>query len=339
MRLNVPNVGGNQRVNNDVATATATAVPNSKRKDFVRNLHKVAKQWRLWVMAAPAIALLFVFAYMPMGGLVIAFKRFDFSKGIWGSPWNTPLFNNFVIVVNNPAAWRAIRNTLLLNLLFIVVGTCFAIMISIMLNEIRAKTYKKITQSLTLLPFFISWVVVGLFASGLLNYENGVINRMLEAFGMEKVRFYMEPKYWPFLLLFFNMWKGAGYSAILYLATITGFSPEYYEAADIDGASRWQRIRYITLPLLKPTIIILTLLALGGIMRADFGLFFFVTSDVPALYPVTDVLDTFVYRALRVTGSIGISSAAGFFQSVVSLIFVLTFNWLANKFDEGYGLF
>ena len=310
-----------------------------KRKNLARNLYKAAKQWRLWVMALPAVALLFVFAYLPMGGLVIAFKRFDFSKGIWGSPWNTPLFNNFVIVVNNPAAWRAIRNTLLLNLLFIAVGTCFAIMISIMLNEIRSKTYKKVTQSLTLLPFFISWVVVGLFASGILNYENGVINRMLESFGMDKVRFYMEPKYWPFLLLFFNMWKGAGYSAVLYLATISGFSPEYYEAADIDGASRWQRIRYITLPLLKPTVIILTLLALGGIMRADFGLFFFVTSDVPALYPVTDVLDTFVYRALRVTGSIGISSAAGFFQSVVSLVFVLVFNWLANRFDEGYGLF
>lgn len=302
-------------------------------------LAEIRKHWQLWVMALPAIALLFAFCYLPISGIIIAFKKFDFSLGIWGSPWNTPLFNNFQIVMNNASAWRAIRNTILLNLLFIFVGTAFAITFSIMLNEIGSKTFKKITQSISFLPFFISWVVVGMFAVGILNYDNGIINKIIASMGMERIDFYMEPHYWPVILLLVSIWKGAGYSAVVYLATIAGISTEYYEAADIDGATRWQRILYITLPLLKPTIIILTLLSLGNIMRADFGLFYYVTSDIPTLYPTTEVLDTFIYRALRVTGSIGISSASGFFQSVVSFVVVVFFNWLANKAEEGYGLF
>jgi len=320
-------------LNADIATKAKKA---NRRNPIAA---EISKHWQLWVMALPAIALLFVFNYLPIGGIVLAFKRFDFSLGIWGSTWSEPLFRNFEIVVNNSSAWRAIRNTVLLNLLFISVGTVFAVTLSIMLNEVRSKTFKKVTQSITFLPFFISWVVVGLFAVGILSYDNGVINKAIVALGFERIDFYMEPQYWPFILLVASIWKGAGYSAVVYLATIAGISTEYYEAADIDGATRWQQIRFITLPLLRPTIIILTLLSLGNIMRADFGLFYFVTSDISTLYSTTDVIDTFIYRALRVTGNIGMSSAAGFFQSVTSFVIVVFFNWLANRFEEGYGLF
>jgi len=297
------------------------------------------KYWQLYALTLPAAAGLIAFHYLPIFGIVLAFKRFDFSKGIFGSPWSDPLLSNFAILTSNRDAWNAIRNTLLLNTLFIVVGTTFAIALAIMLNEIKRKSYKKITQSLTFVPFFISWIVVGQFMAGILSYENGAINKFFAAVGMERIDFYMSPEYWPFILLVANIWKGAGYAAVIYLATIAGFSTEFYEAADIDGATRWQRIQYITLPLLKPTIIIMTLLALGNIMRSDFGLFYFVPANMPTLYPTTDVLDTFIFRALRVSGSINISAAAGFFQSVVSLVIVLSFNWLANKFEEGYGLF
>ena len=317
--------------------ATKAGTKKTKRRNPIAAEFK--RHWQLWVMALPAIALLFVFNYLPIGGTVLAFKKFDFSLGIFGSPWNDPIWKNFEIVMNNAAAWRAIRNTVTLNLLFISVGTVFAVTLSVMLNEVGSKMFKKITQSITFLPFFISWVVVGMFAVGILSYDNGVINKMIAGLGMDRIDFYMAPQYWPFILLVVSIWKGAGYSAVVYLATIAGISPEYYEAASIDGATRWQKVRHITLPLLKPTIIILTLLSLGNIMRADFGLFYFVTSNISTLYGATDVIDTFIYRALRVTGNIGISSAAGFFQSVVSFIIVVFFNKLANKFEEGYGLF
>ena len=171
-----------------------------------------------------------------------------------------------------------------------------------MLNEIRSKVFRRITQSLTFLPFFISWVVVGLFATFILDYDNGIINQTLASLGLEKVQFYSEPAYWPFILMFVSIWKGVGYSAVIYLATMSGFSDEYYEAARIDGASRLQEIMKITLPLLYPTVIILTLLAIGNIMRSDFGLFYFVTSDQGMLYPTTDVIDTFVYKGVQGDG-------------------------------------
>ncbi len=315
--------------------------PNMLKKTKKKNgfTAEMKKHWQLYIMGVPAISFLIAFAYLPIVGLLIAFKDFNFKKGIFFSDWSNPLFKNFEVILNNASAWNAIKNTLLLNCIFIFTGTVFSVTLAIMLNEIGNKGYKKITQSATFLPFFISWIVVGMFASSILNYDNGTINRALAMLGFSKINFYMEPQLWPGILTFVNIWKSAGYSAIVYLATITGFSTEYYEAAKIDGCSKWKQIRYITLPLLKPTVIVLVLLAIGNIMRADFGLFFFVTSDMSPLYPTTDVIDTFIYRGLRVTGSIGISSAAGLFQSVVSFFIVIVFNKLANKFDEGNGLF
>lgn len=318
-------------------TAVEKSVPAKRRPvKLIGILHS----WQLYLMALPAMALLFLFSYMPMGGLVIAFKNYDYAKGIYGSPWIQPLFKNFeILFVNNAAAFSAIRNTLVLNALFISVGTCFALALSLCFNEIRSNAYKRVTQSLSFLPHFISTVVIGVFVSGLLSYETGAINGLLSMLGFEKIAFYMEAQYWPIILLVVNLWRGAGYSAIVYLAAISGIDTAYYEAAEIDGVTGLQKIWYITLPMLRPTIIILLIMAIGRIMNADFGLFYNVTFDTPTLYPTVDVIDTYIYRALRRLGDIGISAATGFFQSVVSFALVLISNMVANKVEEGSALF
>lgn len=305
-----------------------------------RFLVAVRNNWQLYVMALPAIVLLFCFAYLPMGGLIIAFKKYNFRLGIWGSPFMDPWYKNFEILFkSNSTALNAIKNTVLLNALFISVGTVFALALALGFNEITNKYVKKLTQSLSFLPYFISTVVVGIFVSGLLGYENGAVNRMIVSLGGEKIAFYMEAKWWPWILLIVNIWKGAGYSAVVYLATISGIDSAYYEAAKIDGATRWQQTRYISLPLLKPTVITMTLLSVGKIMNSDFGLFYNVTGDMPTLYATTDVIDTYIYRALRMLGDVGISSATGFFQSIVGFVLVLLSNWAANKYSEEGALF
>jgi putative aldouronate transport system permease protein len=296
--------------------------------------------WQLYAMALPAMLLLFLFAYMPMGGLVIAFKKYNFRQGIWGSDWMDPLFKNFEILFhNNATAMNAIRNTLFLNILFIIVGTIFALLLAIAFNELTNKHLKKITQSLSFLPYFISTVVVGIFVSGVLSYENGTLNKLITSFGGEKVAFYMNASYWPIILLIVNIWKGAGYTSVIYLATLSGIDGSYYEAAQIDGATRWQQIWNISLPLLRPTVVVMTLLAVGRIMNADFGLFYNVTNDVPTLHATTDVLDTYIFRALRQTGDIAISSATGFFQSVISFVLVIICNGLARRYEKDSALF
>ncbi|MDR1541868.1 MAG: ABC transporter permease subunit [Clostridiales bacterium] len=316
---------------------TAARVAPRKRKS---KLKAVAQNWQMYLMAAPAAMLLFLFSYLPMAGLVVAFKRYSFDTGIFGSPWADPWYKNFEILFkNNPAAFTAMRNTLFLNAMFILAGTVFALALALSFNELRSPLYKRITQSLSFLPFFISTVVVGVFVSGMLAYETGSLNGMLQSLGLRRVNFYMKAEYWPLIMLIVNIWKGAGYNSIVYLAAISGIDTAFYEAAEIDGASRMQQIWRITLPLLRPTVIILTIMAVGRIMNSDFGLFFNVTRDIPTLYPTVDVIDTYIYRALRKLGDIGISSATGFFQSVVSLILVLSSNKLANGVEEGSALF
>ena len=311
-----------------------------KKKTFRHVLMEWKKSRQLYLMALPAILFLFCFSYMPMGGLIIAFKRFDFKKGIWNSDWMNPWYRNFEILFkHNDAALIAMRNTICLNFLFIIFGTVFALTLALAFNEISNKYMKKITQSISFLPYFISTVVVGIFVSGLLGYDNGVINRLITGFGGEKVAFYMNAAYWPVIMLIVNIWKGAGYSAVVYLATISGIDSSYYEAAKLDGATKWQQTWHISLPLLKPTVIILTLLSVGKIMNAEFGLFYNVTGDMPVLYETMDVLDTYIYRALRQSGDIGISSATGFFQSIVGFVLVVLSNWIARKYDKDAALF
>jgi putative aldouronate transport system permease protein len=231
------------------------------------------------------------------------------------------------------------RNTLVLNTLFIISGTLFAILLALSFNDLRGRFYKRVRQSITFLPYFISTVVIGVFVSGILAYETGSVTNLIEMITGVRPRFYQEPERWPLIMMIVNIWRMAGFNAIIYLAAISGIDPELYEAASIDGAKRVQQTWHITLPLLRPTIIVLTILAFGRIMNADFGLFFNVTRDVATLYPTMDVLDTYIFRALRQSGDIGISTATGLFQSIVAFFLVIICNKIANKIEPGSGLF
>jgi len=302
-------------------------------------LRELYRNRSLLLMFLPVAVLLLLFNYLPLAGLVIAFKNFDFSKGIFGSAWMDPLLDNFDYLISSSVAFRAIRNTILLNALFIAVGLAFEVGFALLLNELRNRFFKRAAQSLTFLPYFISWIVVGVFTYNLLNFEDGAVNRFLEWLGLGSVDFYNEAALWPWILTLAIRWKVTGYGTIIYLAALTGIDNAYYEAASIDGASRIQQIRYISIPMLRPTILILTLLAVGRIMNADFGMFYAMVGDATMLYSTTDVIDTLVYRSLRKTGDIGMASAAGFFQSIVAFVLVLGSNYAVRKIDRDSAIF
>lgn len=303
---------------------------------FIRN---IIENRALLLIALPGMSLLFIFCYMPLVGLLIAFKDFKFGPGIFGSPWQKPIFYNFEYLFKSEAIFRATRNTLLLNFMFILVGVVCAIIFAILLNEITHRSIKKITQSFSFLPYFMSWIVVSVFVYGIFSNETGALNHLLVKLGLERHNWYSSPEYWPFILLGINIWKFVGYNSVIYLATIAGIDPTYYEAAEIDGATRFQQAMRITLPMLIPTAIILVLLQLGKIMNADFGLFYGIIGENSMLYKTTDVLDTFIYRNLRKLGDIGMASAAGLYQSAISFIVLLVFNTLARKYEKGTSLF
>ncbi|MGG6310427.1 ABC transporter permease [Paenibacillus macerans] len=323
---------------------TITANPSGQPKHALARASKgvfreLYRNRTLLLMFLPVAVLLLLFNYLPLAGLVIAFKDFSFDRGIFGSAWMDPLFDNFDYLLSSESAFRAIRNTILLNALFIAAGLVFEVGLALLLNELRNKYFKRVTQSLTFLPFFISWIVVGVFTYNLLNFESGSMNRLLEWMGFERIDFYNTASLWPMILTIAARWKSTGYGAIIYLAALTSIDQSYYEAAAIDGASRWQQIRHISLPMLKPTVIILTLLAVGRIMNADFGMFYAMVGDASLLYPTTDVIDTFVYRSLRQTGDIGMASAAGFLQSVIAFVLVLGSNYAARRIDKDSAIF
>jgi putative aldouronate transport system permease protein len=239
-----------------------------------------------------------------------------------------------------PYAFNITRNTILYNLAFILLGLVIPVAFAIMLNEMTNKRTAKVYQSVMFLPYFLSWIVVSYLAFSFFSIENGFLNRsLLDAFGIEPVKWYFEPKYWPFIITFFQLWKYTGYNTVVYLAAISGFDPEYYEAAEIDGASKWQQIRYITIPLLRTLMIILTLLAIGRIFNADFGLFYHVPRNSGQLFTVTDVIDTYVYRALRNSNNISIAAAAGTYQAIVGCVTVFTANFIVRKIDSDKALF
>jgi putative aldouronate transport system permease protein len=289
------------------------------------------------MMSLPAVLFIFVFAYLPMFGIIIAFKEYRFDKGILGSDWIG--LTNFKFLFGSDVAWRITRNTLVMNVLFIVTGTITNIVVALLMNEVQGKLRAKFYQTFMFLPHFLSWVVVGYFAFAFLSLDNGILNKVLASFGADTVAWYREPDSWPVILVIVTLWKGVGYGSLFYLAIMLGINPEFYEAAKIDGAGKLQQIWYITFPQLVPVIIILTLFAISGIFRADFGLFFNVTRDQATLYPTTDVIDTFVYRALRQMNDLGMSAAAGVYQSVVGFFLVLTVNWLVRRFDPDKALF
>lgn len=317
----------------------ATIIKPSTNKGF---FHELKKNWPLFVMLVPGVFILLINNYIPMVGVVIAFKRYrfhgSFLKSIFQSDWIG--LANFEIFFKSPYAYQITRNTILYNLAFIVLGLIIPVAFAILLNEITNKKSAKVYQSLMFLPYFLSWIIVSYLAYSLFSIENGFVNRtVMEGLGLDPVKWYFEPKYWPFILTFFQLWKYTGYNSVVYLAAISGIDSEYYEAAEIDGASKWQQIWHITIPLLKSLMIIMTLLAVGRIFNADFGLFYNVTRNSGQLYPVTDVIDTYVYRALRNTNNISMAAAAGTYQAIVGCITVFTANFVVRKIDSEKALF
>ncbi len=302
-------------------------------------LKSLARDRSLLLLALPGSLLLFLFSYLPLIGILIAFKDFKFGAGIFGSAWQKPVYYNFIYLFTSSGTLRATLNTLSLNCVFILSGVLAAVTFALLLNEIVSVRYRKLVQSFSFLPYFMSWIVVGVFVYGIFSEQGGALNGLITAFGGKRVDWYTSPEYWPAILLGVTLWKFVGYNAVIYLATITGIDPTIFEAAQIDGASRMQQAMRITLPMLLPTMTILVLLQIGRIMNADFGMFYGIVGDNSLLYPTTDVLDTFIYRNLRKLGDIGMSSAAGLYQSVISFALLLVCNGLARKMQGASSLF
>ena len=305
-----------------------------KRKKTWKNIKKA---FPLYLMVAPGFLYLLINNYIPMSGIIIAFKKLDFRKGIFFSDWAG--FSNFEYLFKTPAALLITRNTLLYNFAFIVVNTVVSILIALLLSELRSKAKVKIFQSAVLIPSLISIIIVSYLVYAFLSGRTGFINGMLTSLGKENISFYTEAKYWPFILVFVNCWKGAGYSSVIYLAAILGIDQEMYEAAEIDGATRWNKIKCITLPLLKSTVITMTLLSIGKIFYSDFGLFYQVPMNSGALLDVTNTIDTYVYRGLIESGDISMSSAACVYQSLMGFILVMIANWLTKRYSSENALF
>lgn len=303
---------------------------------------KKKKRWKqfipVYVMILPGLLYLLINNYIPMFGVIIAFKKLNFSEGIFGSPWSG--LNNFKFLFATNDAWVITRNTILYNVAFFIVGTVAAIAMAILVNEIRNKFASKAYQSVILLPYLMSWVVVSYLGYAFLSSETGLINNsILGPLGKDPINWYMDKSYWPFILILVNTWKGIGYSMIIYLASIVGISQDYYEAATIDGASKWKQIKHITIPLLKPTFITLFILSVGQIFRSDFGLFYQMPQNSGALYSVTRTLDVYVYQALLRNSDYGMSSAASFYQSIVGFILILAANFFIKKYNRDNALF
>jgi putative aldouronate transport system permease protein len=290
----------------------------------------------LWILALPTVVLLFIFNYIPMAGLVVAFKDYRYNLGLFGSQWIG--FQNFEFFLNSLDAWRITRNTLLYGFTFIVVGIVFAVLISLLLYEVKNKFALKFFQTTMTIPRFLSWVIVSYITYLFLSPTQGVFNDLLTGFGFEPIMWFNEVEVWPFIIVLVNLWKSIGLDCIMYYALLMGIDSEQFEAAKIDGANRFQQALYISIPSLLPLMIILGILQLANIFRGDFGLFFQIPRDVGLLYPATDIIDTYVFRGLR-GGDIGPAAAVGFFQSVVGLITVVIANAIVRKMSPSNALY
>ncbi len=300
---------------------------------------KTKKTIAVYILLLPALIYFLFNNYLPMAGIVIAFKNINYRLGIFKSPWCG--FNNFKFLFTSGNAWLITRNTILYNIAFIVIGTVFPIAVAILMNEIRSKFAGKIYQTVILLPFLMSMVVVSYLVYAFLAGETGYINKsILPMFGYDSIiAFYQEAKYWPFILIFVNQWKSIGFNMILYYSNVIGISPDYYEAAALDGATKWQQIKNITIPSLKPTVITLFILNVGRMFYSDFGLFYQVPKNSGLIYSTTQTIDTFVYNQLMNQNNIGMSSAAGFYQSIVGFILVIIANAIVRKMSPEDAMF
>lgn len=305
---------------------------------ILKNLsYDFKKNKLLLLMILPAVIFFFIFSYLPMSGIVLAFKQLDYAKGIFGSPWVG--FNNFKFFFISGQAAIVTRNTVLYNVAFIICSTVSQLLVAIFLSDIKSKWYKKVSQTMMFLPYFISWVVVGAFVYSFFNYEFGTFNILLQKFNIEPIDINGTPWIWKYILVFFNSWKYVGYGSVVFLAGIMGIDQSLYEAASIDGANKFQKIWNITLPSIKSLIIILTLLSIGNIFRGDFGLFYQLVGNNGLLYNATDVIDTFVFRSLMHSQEIGMAAATGVYQSILCFVTLVVTNAVVKKFDEDSALF
>lgn len=312
----------------------AAAAPRSPRTRIGRTL------WQnktLILMCLPAIAFFFVFCYMPMPGMYIAFVKYNYRQGIFGSPFVG--LKNFTFLFTSGQLSLLLRNTVLYNLAFIIIGNVLQVFFAILLNEVRCRVFKKTTQSLMFLPYFISDVLVSLLVYNLLNYDFGFISNLVRSMGGEMPKIYQNASAWPLVIILVNIWKGTGYGTVVYFAAITSMDTSMLEAAQIDGANGFQKIRYIILPTLKPTVIVLFLFAIGGILKGNFGLFYNLVGNNSVLFSTTDIIETYVYRSMMNSFNFAQSSAVGLFQSVVGFFIVLGANAFVKHLDPDYALF
>lgn len=307
---------------------------NYHDKSGVREEFK--KNSALFLMLLPGLLVMLINNYMPMFGLVLAFRKMDTVQKLFGSGWAG--FDNFKYLFASKNAWIITRNTLGYNFVFILIGSTVAVALAIALNELRNKKVSKIYQSIFFIPYFLSWVVISYLAFSLLSTEAGALNQIIKSFGGQPIKWYVSPQYWPFILVAVNTWKWTGYDIVVYIASIVGISKDYYEAAAVDGATRFQQIRYITIPMLVPLLITLTLLRVGRMFYTDMGLFYTVTRNTGTLFNATNTIDTYVFRGLRSTGDLGMVSAAGFYQAVLGFAVIMTFNFIVRKYDKDSAL-
>lgn len=308
--------------------------PTKKKMGFFEKLWKYRI---LTLMCMPAIIFFFMFSYMPLPGIYVAFVKYNYRDGIFGSKFIG--LKNFEFLAESGKLLSLTKNTVLYNLAFIILGNLLAVFVAILLNEMRAKYFKKVSQTLMFLPYFISQVLVGILVFNLLNYDTGFINSLLTSFGMEKWEPYADPNVWPVILVLVYLWQQTGYNSVVYFAAIMGIDAETIEAARVDGANGFQKIRYIILPSLRPTIVILLLFALGGIVKGNFGLFYNIIGTNSLLYNTTDIIETFVYRATITDFNFSTASAVGLYQSIVGFVIVMTVNFIVKKIEPDYSLF
>ena len=311
--------------------------PNPPRKKQTL-LQEIRKRYFFYLLPIPGILSLILFSYIPMAGIYIAFENYTYQGGLFGSEF-VGLKNFQFFFANMGNALRATRNTLVINIGSIVLGTILNVTVAIIMGEINRERYRKAVQTVILFPHFLSWIVVGALSEVLLDTKNGLLNQLIVSLGGEAIEWSYAPQYWWVILIITSLWKGFGYGSVVYYATLTGFDPTLYEAAEVDGASRWKKIRSITLPLLKPTIITLFLLNIGGILGGSLEQIMGMTKMAPALFETTDTITTFVYRSTISSTNFSMSSAIGLYQSVFGFLLVLSSNLLAKKIDPDYGLF
>lgn len=310
------------------------AKTNGHIKDFI---HELKRKKVLFLMISPVIIYFIIFSYIPMPGAYIAFVDYNIGKGIFGSKFVG--FKNFEFLIKTGDLWRITKNTLLYNFAFLALTNISQVAFAIMISEVTSRWFKKLSQSIILLPHFISMVIVGFFAYNFFNFNHGFINTILTNLGFAKHDFYSDQGIWKYIIVFFKIWASTGYGMIIYLAAITGISSEIYEAAELDGATAWQKIRCIIIPLLKPTFILLFLFGLGGILKGSFDLFYNLIGNNSVLYKQTDIIDTFVFRSLVGQFNFSQGAAVGFYQSIFGLILVLTVNAIVKKIEPDSALF